>query len=130
MIVKVVLGTMQKARKLVSIAESIPYDVELCDGHYVVDAKSMLGVLGLSGFFDAVSDGNNITKSKPDPQVFAMAAQMLGLTPEKCLVVEDALAGIQAAEAGGFDSAGIGLAGASGTAAYSLSRFSDLLKLV
>ena len=50
MIVKIVLGTMQKARKLVSIAESIPYDVELCDGHYVVDAKSMLGVLGLPAF--------------------------------------------------------------------------------
>ena len=40
MIAKVVLGTMQNARKLVSIAESIPYDVELSSGRYVVDAKS------------------------------------------------------------------------------------------
>lgn len=50
MIVKVVLKTMQNARKLVSIVESIPYDVELCNGRYVVDAKSMLGVLSMPDF--------------------------------------------------------------------------------
>ena len=50
MIAKVVLGTMQNARKLVSIAESIPYDVELSSGRYVVDAKSMLGVLSMPDF--------------------------------------------------------------------------------
>ena len=41
---------MQNARKLVSIAESIPYDVELCYGRYVVNAKSMLGVLSMPEF--------------------------------------------------------------------------------
>lgn len=46
MIIKVVLGTMQNAKKLVSIAESVPYEVELCSGRYVVNAKSMLGVCG------------------------------------------------------------------------------------
>ena len=50
MIVKVVLGTMQSARKLVSIAEAIPYDVELCYGRYAVNAKSMLGVLSMPEF--------------------------------------------------------------------------------
>lgn len=50
MIVKVVLGTMQNARKLVSIVESIPYDAELCCGRYVVNAKSMLGVLSMPDF--------------------------------------------------------------------------------
>lgn len=50
MIIKVVLGTMQNARKLVSIVESIPYDAELCSGRYVVNAKSMLGVLSLPDF--------------------------------------------------------------------------------
>lgn len=50
MIVEVVLGTMQNARKLVSIVESIPYDVELCNERYVVNAKSMLGVLSLPNF--------------------------------------------------------------------------------
>lgn len=47
MIAKVVLGTMQNARKLVSIVEAIPYDAELCAGRYVVNAKSMLGVLSM-----------------------------------------------------------------------------------
>ena len=50
MIAKVKLGTMQNARKLVSIAEAIPYDVELCYERYVVDAKSMLGVLSMPEF--------------------------------------------------------------------------------
>ena len=50
MIIKVVLGTMQNARKLVGIAESIPYEAELCNGRYVVNAKSMLGVLSLPDF--------------------------------------------------------------------------------
>lgn len=50
MIVKVVFGTMQNARKLVSIVEQIPYDVELCAGRYIVNAKSMLGVLSMPEF--------------------------------------------------------------------------------
>ena len=50
MIAKVTLGTMQNARKLVSIAESVPCDAELCSGRYVVDAKSMLGVLSMPDF--------------------------------------------------------------------------------
>ena len=50
MIVKVVLGTMQNARKLVSIAESVPYEAELCCGRYIVNAKSMLGVLSMPEF--------------------------------------------------------------------------------
>ncbi len=85
--------------------------------------------IGLAGFFDAVSDGNNITRSKPDPQVFTMAAEMLCLPAEKCLVVEDALAGLQAAAAGGFASAGLGPAAQSGKATYSLHSFRDLLDI-
>ena len=48
--IKVILGTMQNASKLVSIAGSIAYDVDLCSGRYIVDAKSMLGVLSLPDF--------------------------------------------------------------------------------
>ena len=85
--------------------------------------------IGLAGFFDAVSDGNNITRSKPDPQVFLMAADMLKLAPSVCLVAEDAVAGLQAAAAGGFDSAGLGPAAQSGQATYSLHSFRDLLSI-
>lgn len=72
------------------------------------NAKYILGRLGLADYFDAVSDGNNIRRSKPDPQVFTMAEGFLGLSSGECLVVEDAISGIDAAIAGGFDSAGIG----------------------
>ena len=90
------------------------------------NTKFILERLGLADFFDAVSDGTNITRSKPDPQVFLMAAEFLGMKPESCLVVEDAQAGIQAACAGGFDSAGLGEAAACGRATYAMKSFAEL----
>ena len=62
----------------------------------------ILKQIGLADFFDAVSDGNNITRSKPDPEVFLSAAEMLGVSPADCLVVEDADAGIEAGKKGGM----------------------------
>ena len=64
----------------------------------------------LVGFFDAVVDGNDISKSKPDPEVFLLTAKRLGISPEKCLVVEDATAGVQAAHAAGMPVLGVGYA--------------------
>lgn len=86
--------------------------------------------IGLADYFDAVSDGNNITRSKPDPQVFTMAAEMLGLAPGQCLVVEDAEAGIQAAAAGGFPSAGLGPASRYPLTTYPLNSFQELLTIL
>ena len=83
--------------------------------------------IGLGDFFDAVADGNCIARSKPDPEVFLKAAGLLGLPPRDCLVVEDAHAGIEAAAAGGFDSAAIGDARQDARACWHLERFSDLL---
>lgn len=83
--------------------------------------------IGLAGYFDAVSDGNSITCSKPDPQVFTVAAELLDLPSEKCLVVEDAEAGIQAAAAGGFASAGLGPASRYAQTTYPLNAFRELL---
>lgn len=93
------------------------------------NARLILGRIGLGEFFDAVSDGNNIAHSKPDPEVFLKAAQMLGLEPEECLVVEDAQAGIQAAHDGGFHNAAMGDAVKCELAQNLLGSFSDLLKL-
>lgn len=103
--------------------------LKLAIGSSSKNTPLILERIGLAGFFDAVSDGNNITRSKPDPQVFTMAAEMLRLPAEKCLVVEDALAGLQAAAAGGFASAGLGPAAQSGEATYSLHSFRDLLDI-
>jgi beta-phosphoglucomutase len=64
--------------------------------------------LGLQPYFDAVVDGNDITRSKPDPEVFLLAARRLGLPAEECLVVEDAPAGIESARRAGMPVFGIG----------------------
>jgi len=76
------------------------------------------------------SDGNNITKSKPDPEVFLKAAEYLGLPPKACMVVEDAEAGIEAAKKGGMYAAGIGEAAKSINADESLKTFSELVDIV
>lgn len=102
---------------------------KLAIGSSSKNARFILGQLGLGSFFDAVSDGNNIAKSKPDPEVFVKAAQYLSLAPAECLVVEDAKAGILAAHNGGFASAGIGEAAESEYVTYPLHTFRDLLKL-
>ena len=62
----------------------------------------------IESFFDAVADGNEIKYSKPNPEVFLLAARKLSLRPEECVVVEDAPAGIEAAKAGGFISVALG----------------------
>lgn len=79
-------------------------------------------------YFDAVSDGNNITNSKPDPEVFLKAAEFIGLEPTACAVVEDAEAGLEAAVAGGMLPVAIGSAYGSPLAKISLDSFGDLLK--
>ncbi|MCI9338685.1 MAG: beta-phosphoglucomutase [Lachnospiraceae bacterium] len=94
------------------------------------NAKFILSRIGLGDFFDAISDGNNISRSKPDPEVFVKAAEYLGIAPGNCLVVEDAQAGIQAAKAGGMDCAAIGDAAQCRIATYDLKRFQDLLEIV
>lgn len=94
------------------------------------NAGTILERIGLYDEFDKISDGNNITKSKPDPEVFLKAAEMLGLAPADCIVVEDAKAGIAAAKAGGFDSAGIGEAAEDPDATYPIQKISDLLGIV
>ena len=94
------------------------------------NAPFILRQIGLDGFFDAVSDGNNITRSKPDPEVFLKAAQMLGLEPAQCLVVEDAVSGTRAGHAGGFQVACLGDAAAASAGDHDLASFSELLDLV
>ena len=94
------------------------------------NTKFILSRIGLGDYFDKISDGTNITRSKPDPEVFLKAAEYLGLEPKDCLVVEDAVAGVQAAHAAGMDAAAVGDAAGSGLAEYSLRSFSELLDCV
>lgn len=104
--------------------------LKLAIGSSSKNTRFILKQIGLADFFDAISDGTNIVKSKPDPEVFLKAAEYIGEKPEDCLVVEDAEAGIDAAAAGNFDSAGIGSAAKYEKSTYKLNCFKDILDIV
>ncbi|TAK44256.1 MAG: beta-phosphoglucomutase [Saprospiraceae bacterium] len=72
------------------------------------NALTILEKIGLRPYFDALIDGNQTTKSKPDPEVFLLGATALGVAPSEAIVFEDAAKGIEAALAGGFWAIGIG----------------------
>lgn len=93
------------------------------------NAKFILEKVGLTEMFDAISDGTNISHSKPDPEVFLKAASFLKESPEECYVVEDAFAGIEAAKAAGMKAIGIGDAAKDERADYRILKFSEILSL-
>lgn len=72
------------------------------------NAPLILEKVGLLNRFTAIVDGNDVSKAKPDPEVFLIGAQKLNMKPEDCIVVEDAIAGIEAANAANMLSIGIG----------------------
>ena len=118
------------------LADEVRETLEELDSEYLLaigssskNAKLILKQIGLEDLFDVVSDGIGLVHSKPDPEVFQKAAKRLAVHPYQTLVVEDAIAGIEAAKRGGFDSAAIGDATSSPFATYKLETFSDLLRI-
>lgn len=100
--------------------------IKIAIGSSSRNAKTILKNIGLLDEFDAISDGTNIERSKPDPEVFLKAAEMLNISPTNLAVVEDALSGIEAAKNASM------LAFATGDAKSSLIKdynFEDLLKI-
>lgn len=104
--------------------------IKIAIGSSSKNAKLILKHLGIDSEFDAISDGNNIERAKPDPEIFLKAAKSLGVEPRDCLVVEDAKSGVLAARAGGMDSAAIGDATRYGLAEYNLNSIGELLEIV
>ena len=104
--------------------------LKLAIGSSSKNARTILDRLSITERFDSISDGNNITHSKPDPEVFLKAAGYLGLSPGDCMVVEDAESGVDAGIAGGFSVAGLGPASKYAKATYKLDRFSDILQYI
>ena len=100
--------------------------IKIAVGSSSKNAGFILEKTGLAPLFDAVVDGNDITKTKPDPEVFLKAASALGVTANEALVVEDAFAGIEAACAGGFQCAAIGDACNSPLASIKLDTLAGL----
>ena len=100
--------------------------LKLAIGSSSKNTPMILQQLGLNNFFDAVSDGNNITHSKPDPEVFVKAAEMLGIPAKNCLVVEDAVSGAEAGHRAGMQVACVGDASAAGAGEYNMAAFAEL----
>lgn len=84
--------------------------IKMAIGSSSKNCPIILERIGLADAFDAVVDGNQISRSKPDPEVFSLAAQRLSIAPQQCLVVEDAEAGVEAGIAAGMAVLGVGSA--------------------
>ena len=82
--------------------------VKVAIGSSSRNAGAILAAIGLADAFDAIVDGTHISRSKPDPEVFAKGGEQLGLTPQKCLVVEDAMSGVDAGLAAGMPVLAVG----------------------
>lgn len=83
-------------------------DIRIALGSASRNSMMCLERIGLLNYFDVIVDGNKVETAKPDPEVFLRGATDLGLKPFECVVFEDAQVGIEAANAGGFFSVGVG----------------------
>jgi beta-phosphoglucomutase len=90
------------------------------------NALPILRAIGLADVFDTVVDGNHVSRSKPDPEVFRLAAQRVGVPPEECLVVEDADAGVEAALAAGMSVLAVGFANGHPKATLSAENLAQI----
>lgn len=112
-----------------TLAELKNRGLKLAIGSSSKNAKLILSKVELLSYFDAISDGTNITYSKPNPEVFIKAAQYLKLSTQECAVIEDANAGIDAAKRGDMLAIAIGPATTYEKSDFKLQKFADLLNI-
>ena len=93
------------------------------------NTRFILSQTDLTDAFDAIADGNDIKNSKPDPEVFLKAADLIGIAPADCAVIEDAEAGLEAANRGGMLSIAYASAIDCPLGKVKLHKFSDLTKM-
>ncbi|HET7360723.1 MAG TPA: beta-phosphoglucomutase [Salinimicrobium sp.] len=103
-------------------SEKVPYAL----GSASKNARPILKSLKIADRFTAIVDGNDVTKAKPNPEVFLIAAEKLNVNPKDCIVFEDSLAGIQAANSAGMTSIGIGDENILKEADYNFSDFTEI----
>lgn len=90
------------------LKDSRELGIKIALGSASKNASLILEKTGIFGLFDAIIDGNHVSKSKPDPEVFLKGAEALDVEYDTCVVFEDAHAGVQAAKAAGMVAVGIG----------------------
>jgi beta-phosphoglucomutase len=91
------LGRLQAAGWRQAVASAAPR----------LNVEAILAALEITSFFDAITSAEDVQRGKPDPQVFLIAAERLGAAPARCVVVEDAPAGIEGAHRGGMRAIGV-----------------------
>ena len=101
-------------------------EIPIALGSASKNARPILEKVNLLHYFDVIVDGNNVTKAKPDPEVFLLAAKQLGVNPKDCIVFEDAVAGIKAANAAKMISIGIGDEKVLSEAQFNFTGFTEI----
>ncbi|MGE5631109.1 MAG: beta-phosphoglucomutase [Caulobacteraceae bacterium] len=100
--------------------------VKIALGSASKNALTILTNLKLTKLFDAIIDGNKVSKAKPDPEVFLLAAQELGIEPQYCVVFEDAKAGVEAAKMAGMKCIGAGTNSELSGADFTIQGFENI----
>lgn len=104
--------------------------IKVAIGSSSKNTRFILERVGLIDLFDAISDGNNISHSKPDPEVFLKAAEFLGIEPCYCMIVEDAVSGVEAGKRAEMTTTAIGDAAIAHIADNDIEKLSDILDIV
>jgi len=124
------IGKMDETEILPDVPKVLDYlkerQIPMALGSASKNARPILEKVNLLSYFDTLVDGNAVTKAKPDPEVFLIAAENLGVKPENCVVFEDALAGIEAANEARMISVGIGEPEVLVAAKYNFTDFTQI----
>ncbi len=90
------------------------------------NARYIIEKTNIEKLFHAIVDGTDVSKAKPDPEVFLIAAKLLNIEPENCIVFEDSVAGVEAANVANMLSIGIGSKSVLGHAKYVFKDFTEI----
>ena len=124
------INTMSEADILPGVKEVIDYlkdrNIPIALGSASKNARTILEKINLFDAFDVIVDGNNVSKAKPNPEVFVKGAEQMNANKEDCIVFEDSLAGIKAANLAGMISIGIGSKQVLKKADYVFNDFTEI----
>jgi beta-phosphoglucomutase len=124
------INKMDESELLPDVKEKLRFlkenDQGIALGSASKNARYIIEKVDVKDMFHAVVDGTDVSKAKPDPEVFLIAAQLLNIKPENCIVFEDSVAGVQAANTANMISIGIGSEEVLGEADYVFKDFTEI----
>ena len=124
------INTMNESEILPDVLKVLKFLIEkeqgIALGSASKNARTILKKVNLFHHFEAIIDGNDVVKGKPNPEVFLSAAKALNINPEHCIVFEDSVAGVQAANTANMISIGIGEKEVLHEADYIFSDFTEI----